>query len=354
MEYGSMIRQAWNITWRYRFLWLLGVLAGGAVGVPGMGGGGGGGTGWRAQGRDLERIDVSLSGAAQLLGTWISANTGLLVALALIGVAIFLILIVLSFVAQGGMAQATADLATGQPSSLRRAWSAGVRLFWRFVGLWLVVAGAAVAIAAVIGAVVAASMLAFATGQPALGVSIASLAGAAVMVGFVVFVLRTAANATVPRWLLGLAAALFAVPIFTVLLVVALTVSIVVAFAQRAIVVEDIGPLAALRSGWQLARSHLGESLLTWLVNLGLALATGIAAVVGVLGALVLLAGLGALVVSVAGFGATTLVYLSIAGIVFVAGVLTLAGVVNSFFWTFWTLAYLRLSGRTLSTPVAA
>ena len=30
MEYGVLIRQAWSTTWRYRFLWLLGVLAGGS------------------------------------------------------------------------------------------------------------------------------------------------------------------------------------------------------------------------------------------------------------------------------------------------------------------------------------
>ena len=25
MDYGTLIRQAWTITWRYRFLWLLGI-----------------------------------------------------------------------------------------------------------------------------------------------------------------------------------------------------------------------------------------------------------------------------------------------------------------------------------------
>lgn len=109
MDYGRMIRQAWGITWHYRFLWLLGVLAGGAVGMPGFGGGGS--NGWRAQRSDLEGISARLSaaGSSSLPGrrsmaqcslawprrAWPSCRRCL----------------VLSFVAQGGMAYATADLA---------------------------------------------------------------------------------------------------------------------------------------------------------------------------------------------------------------------------------------------------
>jgi hypothetical protein len=131
-----MIRQAWDITWRCRFLWLLGVLAGGAVGVPSLGGGGGDNTGWRLCPGDLEHLNSSVPSAEQV-SAWISANLGLLIALAVVCAALLLLLIVLSFIAQGGMAQATADLASGRPSSLNRAWSAGLRQFCRHLRLWL-------------------------------------------------------------------------------------------------------------------------------------------------------------------------------------------------------------------------
>ena len=45
MEYGALIREAWAITRRYRFLWIFGLFAGGAVGV--WTGGGAGGNGQR-------------------------------------------------------------------------------------------------------------------------------------------------------------------------------------------------------------------------------------------------------------------------------------------------------------------
>jgi hypothetical protein len=349
MNYGILIRQAWTITWRYRFLWLLGVLAGGAVGLPTFNSGGG--SGWRADQREIEQINPSLAAGGREFATWAAANAALLIALAALGLGLMLVLLVLSFIAQGGMAQATADLATGHASSLRRAWSAGTHLFWRYVGLWLLLAATAIVIAAVVTAVVAAAAVAaFALQAPGVGLAIAAIAAAIVIVSFVSIVLRVTRTTTAPRWLVALGATLFALPVLTVVVLVGLTLSIVVAFAQRAIAVENVGPIDALQSGWRLARTHVGDSLLTWLVNVGLALATGITFAVGALGALLLLGGVGAVVFAVAGFTAPTIAYIGLGGLVFFIGILTLAGIANAFFWTYWTLAYLRLSGHAVPT----
>jgi hypothetical protein len=352
MDYGTLIRQAWTITWRYRFLWLLGVLAGGAVGLPTLNGGSG--SGWRTDQREIEQISPTIAATGQQVALWAAQHAGLLIGLALVGVALMLVLLVLSFIAQGGMAQATTDLATGHASSLGRAWSAGMHLFWRYVGLWLFLIATAIIIAAVVGALVAAvAFVAFTVQAPGLGISIAAVAAAAVIISFVAIVLRVTRTSTAPRGLVAFGAILFALPIFTVLIVVGLTLSIVIAFAQRAIVVENVGPIDALQSGWRLTRTHVGESLLTWLVNMGLALATGIAFGLGVVGALLLLGGIGALVFAVAGLTAPTLAYIGLGSLVFVVGVLTLAGIANAFFWTYWTLAYLRLSGHAAPTAAA-
>jgi hypothetical protein len=348
MEYGKLIHDAWAITWRYRFLWILGVLAGGTVGVPALNGGGGGsGTGIRVGQTGDAQLDSELARVAQDASAWAAANIGLLIALAAVATVFVLALIVLSFIAQGGMAEATTDLATGQPSSFSRAWTAGIHLFWRYVGLWLVLAAVALVVAATIAVVVATAIVAATVGQaPVAGFAIATAVVAAVVVGFVLFIVRLIPQSAAPRWLVVLLATLFALPVFTVLIAAALTLSIVVAFAQRAIVVENVGPVAALRSGWRLMRAHLGESLLTWLVNVGLALVGGIIGVAGVLGTLVVLAGVGALVFAAAGLTAPMLGYIGGGALVFLAGVLTLVGIANTFFWAYWTLAYLQLTGR--------
>jgi hypothetical protein len=347
MEYGKLIRDAWAITWRYRFLWILGVLAGGTVGVPALNGGGRGGPDVRAGQTGDPQIDSALATAAQNASAWAAANIGLLIALAAVGTVFVLALIVLSFIAQGGMAEATTDLASGQPSSFSRAWTAGVHLFWRYVGLWLILAAAAFVLAAGTALVVTVVVVAATVTQaPLIGAAVAAVVALAVVVSFVAFIVRITPESTAPRWLVVLLATLFALPVFTVLITAALTLSIVVAFAQRAIAVEDVGPAAALRSGWRLMRGHLGESLLTWLVNVGLALVCGIVCVAGVLGTLVVLAGVGALVFAAAGLTAPMMGYIGGGALVFLAGVLTLAGIANTFFWTYWTLAYLQLRGR--------
>jgi hypothetical protein len=344
MEYGSLIGQAWKITWRYRFLWLLGILAGGAVGIPSLNGGN---TGWQTNSRDTGQLSPGLAAAAAGIEEWALANIGLLIGVAAVGVLLALVLLVLSFIAQGGMAQATADLATGHTSTLGRAWSAGLHLFWRYVGLWLVLVAAGIIIAAIIGAVVAAvALVAVAGGAPGVGLAIGALAAAAIVVGFVVFVVQAVGETSVPRWLILVGATLFALPLFTILAVVALGLSIVVAFAQRAIAVENAGPIDALRSGWRLTRAHLGESLLTWLINVGLAIATALTALFGIGGAVMLLGGIGWALFSVAGLTAPTVAYIGVGGLALLVLILTLTGIANAFFWTYWTLAYLRLSGR--------
>lgn len=354
MDYGAVIREAWSITRRYRFLWLLGLLAGGAVGVPSIGGGNGGG-GSAGNGNDVQNLNPSIGALGEQVQNWAVQNAGLLIGAAAVAVVVALILLVLSFVAQGAMARATADLASGHASSFGRAWLAGVHLFWRYVGLWAVLVVASILVAAIVGAVIAAvAAIAIVAHAQELAFAVGGLAAAVVVIGFVAVVLRTIDQTTTPRWLIVLVATLFALPIFTVLLAAGLTLSIVVAFAQRAIAVEDIGPIDALQNGWQLTRRHFGDSLLTWLVNVGLAIATGLMMLLGLLGALVFLGGIGAVLFVVAGFSAPTLVYLGAGALLLVVAGLTVAGIGNAFFWTYWTLAYLRLTDRQAPAGAAA
>jgi hypothetical protein len=356
MEYGTLIRDAWAITWRYRFLWILGLLAGGGVGIPTVGGGNGGRGPSTASGgpADLSGISPALAATFEQVRTWAVANAGLLIALAAVGAIVVLALMVVSFIAQGGMAQATADLATGHPSSLGRAWSAGVHLFWRYVGLWLVVVIAAMAIAVAIASLFALAFILGAASQtPAAGIAFGTVVLLAIVAAFVTLVVRVTPETAAPRWLVVLGATLFALPMFTMLVAAALTLSIVVAFAQRAIAVENLGPLAALRSGWRLMRAHLGDSLVTGLINLALALCAGISCLLGILGALVLLAGIGAVLFAAVGFSAPTIAYIGLGSVLLLLAGLTLAGVSNTFFWSYWTLAYLRLRGRGAEARMA-
>ena len=56
MDYGKILRRAWEITWRWKVLWLLGFLA-----ALGNGGGGGGGTSYTSSGSDWGTGDPFLA-----------------------------------------------------------------------------------------------------------------------------------------------------------------------------------------------------------------------------------------------------------------------------------------------------
>jgi hypothetical protein len=315
VQYDKLIRDAWALTWRSRFLWILAVLAGGGVGVPAFNALPGPSVHTGAPAQSPE-IPPQLAAFLESAAAWALANVALLVTVGILLTALLLVLLVASFVAQGGMARATADLATGRPSSFGGAWGAGVHLFWRFVGLWLVLVLTGVVAAALVAAVAAAVVGVYMAATPAAGIALGVLLG---------------------------------LPLVAVVLVGGLCVSVIVAFAQRAIAVEDVGPFGALRSGYWLMRVHLGESALTWLINFGLAVACGAACLVGFVVTLLVLGGFGVAIFAIGGIGTLSIAYVGTGGALLLLGTLLVSGISNTFFWSYWTLAYLNLSGRAIA-----
>ena len=333
LQIGQLIRDAWATTWRYRFLWILGLFAGGAAG--GIGGSsrwqGGRAAGSAASrpsagtlpnGWDVNGAGAAAERAASDAAQWATGHVALIAGAALVGVAIVLALMVLWLVAQGGMAEATVDLGTGRSSSLGRAWRAGTHLFWRYAGLWLTLALLSIVVAA------------FVASGVALTAGIGSLSGS--------------------RTLTGVALLVFGLPLVVLGIAVAVGVSIVVAYAQRAIAAEDEGPWAALRAGWSLLAAHPMESLLTWVVYFALAIGAGILGAIALAVTGAVLVGIGVALWAIAGMGAAMVAYAALVVLALIALVMLVAAVTNTFFWNYWTLAYLRLGGPVTQVPQAA
>src|ERR1019366_4042431 len=100
-----------------------------------------------------------------------------------------------------------------------------------------------------------------------------------------------------------------------------------------------------IRSGWGVLRRHVGDSLLVWLITVAFAIVANLAIVValGVIGAI--LVGIGFVLWSAIGFSTITAVYVGVGVAAIVAVAWTLEAIANVFFWDFWTLAYLQLTG---------
>jgi hypothetical protein len=317
MDYGSLIREAWSTTWHHRFLWVLGLFTGAAVGTC-TGIGNRSPVQYQTQSRDLYQALPSLEGAATDAGQWLASHVQLVAVGVFLLVALGLVFLVISFIAQGGITEATIDLARHQPTSLGQAWRVGRHFFWRFVGLALVPTLVAIVLATLVGTVVV------------------------VAIGTSAMTSGTAQTGVIALWIVvGLVAAALLIPF-------AIAFSIVLTYAQRAIVADNVGAIAAIRSGWGVLRRHVGDSFLVWLITVGLAIAANLAIVVaiGVVG--VILVGIGLILWSAIGFTAITGIYVGLGVVAIIAVAWGLEAIANVFLWDFWTLAYLRL---TLAAP---
>jgi len=121
---------------------------------------------------------------------------------------------------------------------------------------------------------------------------------------------------------------------------------IVLAYAQRAVVLEDTGVITAVRTGAGLVRQRIGTSLVLWLIALALSIGGGIALLIGLfISALPgLLIGLIFGAIAGAAGGNMLAVTLSGAGVVLFVALFIGSAALNTFIWHYWTVAYLRLT----------
>jgi hypothetical protein len=315
MDYARLVGEAWRLTWHHRFLWVLGLFAGGTFGSFGSSP-----IQWRGGGREAAQLPPGLLGAGHDAAGLLAANVGLVIAVAGLVVVLGLALLVISLISQGAVVRAAAELELGHPSSLRLAWRAGLDLFWRYVRLTLALVGLAVGIAFVVGAVGVLLFAPVATGQGTAALPLALLA---------------------------------AVALVPVLVVGGIALSIVVLYAQRAIALDGAGAVESLRLGWHTLRGHVGESLLAWVIALGLGVAAGVALFVLFVLSLAVVGGLGFGIWALAGAHPLTFAYAALGGLVMLVAGAAVVGIANTFFWNYWTLTYMQLHGAPERPAVA-
>jgi hypothetical protein len=305
------------MTWRARRLWLFGFFAGGASGTC-SGSGPGFNFNTRAPaGRGTEQdfttadLGPQLERGLQQLQDLLPTILPILLAVAAVGLALGLVFWLVSVACRGAVIAGGRDVASGLETSMGSAWQAGVRAFGRLLLLdllvlvvWLVVLG---------------------------------------LVAWYVFSSVVGAGPAGVNWL---QVALVGFGFLSILAILGSVAGIVVAYAQRAIVLDGAGPLQGLGTGWSLARRNVVSSLLTWVIGLAAGIGAAIAMVVLLIG-LAIPAGLVALIGFVlrqaAGPSASVPVFV-LDGLAVLAVFLIAFAAVNTFMWHYWTLAYLRLS----------
>lgn len=171
MDYFGFLKKAWNITWRYKALWVLGLFAG-------MGSSGGSGTSSYQQSAG-EATGGSFDTTVQRLQSLVSENLALVFILgalvALIGIALWIV----GIAAQGGLVWGANEAAEGRTPALGAAWRVGFAKWGRTFMIGLVSALPILLIVSAMGALVVSAGIA---GVVLSGDSGDALAGAGIVV----------------------------------------------------------------------------------------------------------------------------------------------------------------------------
>lgn len=115
MDYFDLLKRAWNITWRYKALWVLGLFASGAMSASSGG----------SVNNSLSEGGQDLSYQWDQVASWAASNV-VLIAVVIGGLTIISVALwILGVAAQGGIAHGTNEAAAGRTPSLGESWSVG-------------------------------------------------------------------------------------------------------------------------------------------------------------------------------------------------------------------------------------
>ena len=324
MEYDRILGDALRLTWRFKFLWVFALLGGGSYsscgGSPNLNYNIGRplGAGSSAVPEELRPLIEAMRDFPGFVGSHFGEL--LLVLGALVGIG--LVFFILSFIARGALISSIERLSRGENADFSSGWRTGIELGWRYFGLWLLV------IMLVLGfllanALVAGAVILFAQGGDTarmVAIIVGVLLALAAMAGMIVFIIA---------------------------------MSIINEFGERAIAIDDLGPAAALRQGYELLMQHLWQSALIWLISVAVAIAAGIALAIP---ALIIGVPLGALVFgayAASGVSGTTIAAAATAAVIWIAVMWVLGSIAGAYGSAYWTLSYLMISGR-YPPPVSA
>jgi hypothetical protein len=297
MNYDKALKRAWHITWKHKYLWFFGFFAGSGTGfnVPSGGGDGSGSS------------SSELWSPPGVIGP---DEITLIIALVIVGVALGVLFLFLNTVSRGALIQCAYELDVGKPSSFRQGWHNGMKHLWRVLGITLLLGLIGLGYIVVVG-----------TPLVLLGV----FGGTGGLIAAII---------------LGVLAVLALIPI-------AIGVTILNELAARETVLQGTGVRQSIRGAWQLIRTHVGTTLLVWLIQLGIMLGA----------TMVILVGAALLAVPFVLLGIFVNMWLGIipgvlVGIVYFVLMMAILGTFTS---AFWTMAYSDLQPKPIypeaSTP---
>jgi len=300
MDYGEVLSRAWQIIWKYKALWIFGILAGCVSG-----------------GNSAISYNFNYPGYGSFPYTHMGNNYGfdtawlipIIIFSGIFVLALIILAIFLGTVSRIGLIRGTM-LGDSMPDRLpfRELFSGSLPYFWRIFGLNLLIG----------------LLLAFA---------------GALLFGFMFF-------GTI--FTLGLALLCF-LPLLCLLIPVSVGISLWLEQVNNAIVVENLDIFQGLRRGWEVFKKNLGSIIVMGLILFAINLAIGLAIALP-FGAILL-----PLTMSLFTIGTDfSWVGLLVSGtffVIYLPVLIFLSGILKAYVSSSWTLTYLRLTGIKRTNP---
>lgn len=300
MDYGKILSRAWEITWRWKILWILGFLA--ALGR----GGGGGNASYTTDSGDWGKTYTS----PQIPPEWIGIIVAVLCLALIIGIAVW----VVSVISRGGLIAGVQQVEDEGSTSLGQAWRVGASRFWTLFGIGIL-AALPLILMLIAGVVMLVTMIAG-------GVALADVAEGQV------------AGVVIPALFCGGALCCGAIILAVILQQIRI-------YAERAAILEGLGWIDAFVRGWEVLRANIGPTIVLWLIFFAIGL------ILAILIFLVLLALFVPFIAVVATVepGAWMIAPACCGGLVTLIVVALLSAIVETFSSATWTLAYRDMAG---------
>jgi hypothetical protein len=301
MDFGKVLGRAWEITWRWKVLWVFGFLASLGQGTQST-------SSYRPSDQEFNKM---FQNPAEVLAPII----GVVVAIICILIIIAIILWVVSVISRGALIAGVVQVEDEGSTSFGQAWAVGRKKFWTLFGLG-VLAALPMIILFILGVIFFAIGIASGVG----------LMDAQEVAGITAIVVTS------------LICAFF---LCCVLVILGMVLEQIRVYGERAAILEDLGWIDAFKRGWQVIKENLGPTIILWLIffALGIVIFVIILVIIGIL-ALPFMA-----VFGLSDPGAWIIAPAICGGLVMLVVFALLRSIVTTYISTTWTLAYRELTG---------
>jgi hypothetical protein len=296
-NFGEVLTRAWQITWKYKVLWIFGILAGCTNG----GGGGGGNTGYSGPSEDwnvppeIQRFVSSMEDFVY----WVADNLWIFIIIGLVFLLLIIISVFLGTIGRIGLIKGSFEAEMGaEKLALGELFSTSMPYFWRVFGL-------------------------------------------SFLIGLAFFVL------IIPLVLVGVLTAgvgfLCLLPLICILIPVSWAVGVIIEQSNRAIVIENLSLFDGLKRGWEISKSNIGPLIVMGLILFGITFVLGI-----IIALPIFIVVFPTIFAFAMGEGQSfTPIYIALACLCLYTPISWLLnGILTTYTQSAWTLTYLRLTRK--------